>query len=179
MKTLQKLISATLISSLLAITMTGCSDDPTVGYTGKNMYRAGIKTVAIPIPTRSKDVYRRENEMKLAEALVKRVELSTPYKVTTKDRADTTLFVTIEKISQQVLSFNPDTGNPRDRSITFIVSFRWVDNRTGKVLVKRSSYPVTDTYYDFTPVSENYHIGAEGVINKLSRRIVEHMETDW
>ena len=68
---------------------------------------------------------------------------------------------------------------PVTESVTFIVSFRWIDNRSGKVIVKRTGYAVTGTYYDLTSVTENYRVGAEEVINKLAKRITEHMESDW
>ena len=159
---------------------TGCfSDDPTVGYTARNQHRTGIQTVAVPVWTRGKDVYRRDIEIDLTAALVKRIELDTPYKATKKDRADTVLTGSIDIITQQVLSFNPDTGQPREKQITFVVSFEWTDLRTGKVLVKRKDFEVAVVYLPDPPYNENFFLGSQKLMDKLARRIVETMETDW
>ena len=51
--------------AILAIIVAGCCEDPNRGYTLQSQYRADIKTVAVPIWTRSKDVYRRDVEIRL------------------------------------------------------------------------------------------------------------------
>ena len=159
---------------------TGCfNDDPTVGYTARDQHRTGIQTVAIPVWTRGKDVYRRGLEIDLTAALVKRVELDTRYKVTKKDRADTKLTGSIDVITQRVLSFNPDVGRPWEKEITFTVSFEWTDLRTGKVLVKRKNFEVAVVYRPDPPYNENFFLGSQKLMDKLARRIVETMETDW
>ncbi|HNX27023.1 MAG TPA: LPS assembly lipoprotein LptE [Phycisphaerae bacterium] len=176
-KKLLTVVVSCVVASFAALS--GCSSDPNSGYTGKSMYRTNIKTVAVPMATRGEDVYRRENEMRLTEALVKRIELNTPYKVTVQSRADTTLTCSIEQINQAVLSYNPDTGDPRDISVTFVVAFKWVDNRTGKILAQEKNYPITGTYISDSPFNEKFFQGSETVINKVAERIVEHMERDW
>lgn len=179
---MKKNITTSIIVSCVALALAvlaGCGNDPNSGYTGKSMYRTNIKTVAVPMSTRGENVYRRENEMRLTEAIVKRIETSTPYKVTVQSRADTTLTSSIEQIDQSVLSYNPDTGNPRDISVTFIVAFKWVDNRTGKILAEEKKYPITAAYISSAPFNEQFFQGSESVINKVAERIVEHMERDW
>ena len=177
----RKIVTLTVVLFVAATmaALTGCSNDPNSGYTGKSMYRTNIKTIAVPMTARGEDVYRRENEMRMTEALVKRIELNTPYKVTVQSRADTTLTSSIEQINQSVMSYNPDTGDPRDISVTFIVSFKWIDNRTGKVLAEEKAYPITATYISESPFNEQFFQGSESVINKVAERIVEHMEREW
>ena len=168
----------TALILLLLSTMTmgpgGCGP-----YTMKSQYRPGIKTVFVPIWTRGKDVYRRGVEMRLTEALQKRIELNTPYKVASKARADTELSGKIDRIDQQVLSRNPETGLPREKEITFHLSFTWKDLRSGKVLVEHTNFRVADTYIPDQPFREGFFQGSESVINRLARRIVEEMEADW
>ena len=76
-KTSTLLIFLTALSAVSA----GC------GYTMKDQYHAGVNTVFVPVWTRGKDVYRRELEMRLTEAIQKRIEQDTPYKVVAKTRA--------------------------------------------------------------------------------------------
>ncbi len=180
MKTGQKRIVAVLLGVLLAGVLAGClSNDPTTGYTAKSQYRQGIRTVAVPIWTRGKDIYRRDIEIRLTESLVKRIELDTPYKVTTKQRADTILTGTLEKITQRTMSFDPDSGDPREMQITFTVSFKWEDLRTGKIIVKRQNFDVAGIYLPPVPFNEDFFQGSEDLLDKLARRVVETMESDW
>lgn len=180
MKTRQKQIGMMILGLLMAGGVGGCfSDDPTMGYTAHSQYRRGIRTVAVPIWTRGKDVYRRDTEIRLTESLVKRIELDTPYKVTTKQQADTILTGTIDLISQQTLSFDPDTGSPREMQLTFTVSFKWEDLRTGNIIVKKKNFRVAGVYLPPVPFNEDFFQGSEDLIDKLARRIVETMEADW
>ena len=173
-----------LLTLLLGVPLlfmgSGClNDDATSGYTARNHYRPGIQTVAVPIWTRGKDVYRRNLEIDLTAALVKRIELDTPYKVTKKNRADTILTGSIDVIIQRVLSFNPDTGQPREKEVTFTVSFEWKDLRTGKNVVVRKNFDVAVVYLPDAPYNENFFLGSQKLMDKLALRIVETMETDW
>jgi outer membrane lipopolysaccharide assembly protein LptE/RlpB len=156
------------------VVLAGCGP-----YTMESQYRPGIRTVYVPVWTRGRDVYRRDIEMRLTEAIQKRIEQDTPYKLTTRDRADTELRGQLKAISQQVLSKNPETGQPRDMEVTYAVSFTWEDLRTGEILVDESNFRVSDTYITAAPVAENFSDGSEAVINRLARRIVEKMEADW
>ena len=163
---------------LLAMLASGCGDGSS-GYTMREPYRSDVKTVCVPIWVRGKDVYRRELEFRLTEAVVKQIELSTPYKVTSRAKADTLLEGTIENVSQRVLSINPDTGQPREKEVTLIVSFTWTDLRTGSVLAKRSRYGVSSTYIPPDPFNEDFFQGSEDAMNRLAQRIVEQMEENW
>jgi len=162
------------LAVIAAACLQGCGQ-----YTMESQYRPGITTVFVPIWTRGKDVYRRDLEMRLTEAIQKRIELDTPYKIASKDRADTELTGQIVRVGQQVLSKNPETGLPRDLEVTFTVSFIWKDLRTGKILVQKDNLPIADTYITHSPINEDFFEGSEGAINRVAMRVVEHMEADW
>ncbi len=177
MKALNVILAAAVAVSVLVLA--GCSADGRGGYTLANQYRPGIKTVAVDVWGRGKDVYRRDIEIRITEAVVKRIEQDTPYKVTGKQRADTLLTGTLEKIAQQTLSVNPDTGLPRESEITFVVSFTWTDLRTGETLVERKGMKVSGRYAREGPISEDFFQGSENTVNRLARRVVETMEAPW
>lgn len=161
--------------ALVAAAWSGC----TGGYTQKTQFPTGIKSVSVPVWTRDKDVYRRGLEMRLTEALAKRIELDTPYKVATKTTADTEIVGRIEVIEQQVLSFDTDTGRPREKEIIMTVSFVWTDLRTGKPIIDWDSLRVAGTYRPHAPLSQDFFQGSELVLNRVAKRIVERMEQEW
>jgi len=170
---------AGILLACVAAAAGGCSQDPTEGYTVRSQYDTGIKTVAVPIWTRGREVFRRELEMRLTEAVIKKVELDTPYKVVDKSRADTELRGSLDLVSQRVLSFNPDTGLPRETEITMAVSFVWTDLRSGKDIKQVSNLRQSDVYIPPSPLGEDFFQGSEGAINDLAQRVVEQMESDW
>ncbi|MCJ7544284.1 MAG: LPS assembly lipoprotein LptE [Phycisphaerae bacterium] len=156
-----------------------CASDGHSGYTVTNQYRPGIKTVAVDMWQRGKNVYRREIEIRATEAVVKRIEQDTPYKVTDKSRADTLLTGSIDEVEQRTLSFSPDTGLPRETELTLIVSFAWKDLRTGQTILERKGMKISGSYTREDPITEDFFQGSEDVINRLARRVVEHMEQPW
>ena len=89
-------IGGAVMSALVvaAMALAGCVEmdgDGQDSYTMRDQYRDGITSVYVPMWGRGKDVYRRELEFRLTEAVVKRIELDTKYKVTDRSRADTEL----------------------------------------------------------------------------------------
>ncbi len=160
-----------LVCSLMAAS--GC------GYSFDSPYRSDVKTVAVDIFDRGTYVYRRGLEMRATEATVKRILEDTPYRIADKDQADTLLTASIEVISQDVLSSNPDTGRPRELEMTLRVAYRWKDLRTGETLTPDSEMTVTGTYIPHEPIGEDFFQGSEDVANRLAKRLVEKMEAPW
>jgi hypothetical protein len=156
----------------------GCSTDPTEGYTLEPLHETSVASVAVPIWTRGRHIYRRDIEFRLTEAVRKRVLMDTPYKVLPRDRADSELVGTIENISQYSLSGNPYTGRARETEITMVLSFTWKDLRTGRTIRKLSNFRVASTYIRGGDFNEDFFQGSEDVINKAARRIVEQMERE-
>ena len=157
----------------------GCNSDPTRGYRVGNLYRPGIRSVAVSAFTRGKDVYRRGVEIRLTEAVAKHIQTHTPYTVTTRGRADTILTGTVEQISQRVLNSDPDTGRTRELEMILVASIRWKDLRTGEILLERKNLRAAGAYIPPAPLSEDFFQGSQNALNRLARRIVETMEADW
>ena len=168
-RTYVQLVTLVLLSGAAA----GC------GYSLDPMYPTDVKTIAVPMWHRGEQVYRRGLEMRLTEAIVKQVELKPPYKVVSRDRAQTELTGTIDRVEQRVLTFDSDTGRPREMEITIFVSFQWKDLRNGDIRVSRSNFSTSGTYISHEPFDRDFFQGSEDVINKLARRIVEQMENAW
>lgn len=168
-----------LLLAILVFAWSGCSGDGTSGYTTASQFPEDIRTISIPIWTRGKDVYTREVEFRLTEAIQKRVQQNTPYRLASREKADSELTGELVQIDRQVLFNNPDDGRPRQIEIVFTVDFSWKDLRTGNILVSRKNFRVNSTYIPPAPFNEDFFQGNEDVINKIARLVVEQMETDW
>jgi hypothetical protein len=168
-----------LISIVLPPLLGGaCSGDPAKGYTTARPFRDDIRTIAVPMFTRSKEVYRRDVEIRLTEAIQKRITQNTPYRLAKRENADSELTGELVLIDQQVLAYNPDNGVPREIEAVFTINFTWKDRR-GNVLVKRTNFQVSDTYIPAAPFNEDFFQGSEAVIDKIARLVVEQMESEW
>lgn len=170
MKAPQAMLPVVLLSAVL---LGGC------GYKAGGLYPEDVTTIDVPIWTVSKNVYRRNLEDRLTEAIKKQITLDTPYQIAGKGTADTRLTGTIERVEQRVLSTNPDNGLPWEKEVTFTVSFRWTDLRSGKERVNESNFKCSSTYIPQQPYSEDFFQGSEGAINEIARRIVERLQSDW
>lgn len=157
----------------------GCASDGSAGYTTASLYREDIATVAVPIWHRGAEVYRRNLEDRLTEAIVKRIELDTPYKVTDTSKADTLLEGRIVSVSQRQLGIDPDTGRPRDLELQLSVDFTWTDLRTGEILAEERNFRASAVYYPTGALDEDFFEGSTDAINRLALRIVERMEKPW
>ncbi len=164
---------AVLVSAIAA---SGCACDGSRGYSFESLYPDNISTVAVPIWKRGSSVYRRNAERQLTEAIIKRIEADTPYKVTDKAHADTLLEGMLVNIQQRVMSFNPANGLPRDVELTYFVDFTWTDLGTGQILVRREKFRATGVYYPTDPFHEGDDVGLEDTSNEAARRIVETLE---
>ncbi len=169
----QYVVLPTLVTAAWILSaVSGCGYS--VGH--DEMFDTGIRTVHVPI-FQNKD-FRRGLEFQLTEALVKAIELKTPYKTTSDQRkADTVLTGEIREVRQGTLGLDFKTHMPRETQATVITSFRWKDLRTGKVLV---DMPVITQSVDYIqPVGENFYEASQQAMNALAERIVEKMEKPW
>jgi len=162
----------------LAATLGGCNADPTQSYTLASQYPEGIRTVAVKIFTRGPNVYRRGLEFRLTEAVIKHIELNTPYKVVDKEQADTELTGTITGVSQRTMSMVKDVSSPREKEVLISASMQWQDLRKGEIL-RQSKVRAAGSYIPLAPFEEDFFQGSEAAIDKLARRIVEEMENEW
>jgi hypothetical protein len=144
-------------------------------YHWSSLYRSDISTVAVPIFT-SKD-YHRGVEFELSDALVKKIEEFTPYKVTSREKADTVLEGEIVSIRPLTLTLDPDTATPQEQQYSIVVNFTWKDLRTGKILVSRDGFEQTSTYYP--TLGEGQYVAAQSASERLALGIVHEMEAGW
>jgi len=115
-----------LVVVLLLATLAGC------GYRHDELFREDVSTVAVQI-FENRSFYRGV-EFDLAEAMVKEVELRTPYKVTDAGGSDTLLEGRITSVRQRQLSRVFEGGVPQEMEVVVSVDFVWKELRTGRAL---------------------------------------------
>jgi hypothetical protein len=123
-----------------------------------------IRTIAVEI-FQSRE-FRRGLELQLTEALAKRIEAETPYRLAGKARADTVLRGEVKEVRQSTIGHDFAQNRPRETAATFVVAMQWKDLRTGRVLVDRPNLVQTVDY--IRPLKENLR-GQPAGIGKVGR----------
>lgn len=171
---------AALIAALLgAAVAAGCA-----GYQIGNasLYPTHIRTVYVPVF--SSESFRPHLGERLTEAVVKRIEEVTPYKVVGSPAgADSTLSGRIVGETKQVL-IPGRTGDPRELQTSLVVVVSWVDHR-GQT-IRQSSVSVPPQLVDVTgvgglvpEVGQSVSTSHQQAIAKLADQVVALMEAPW
>ena len=175
--------SRTRYGSLLA----ACSLLLSLGCAGyqvgtRSLYRPDIRTVYVPMF--ESDSLRRNLGERLTEAVVREIELKTPYKVVHRPDADTVLSARLLSDTKRVVAEEVN-DIPRDIETDLIVQVNWYD--------RRGQYLMQDTNFNFSTVSfsvaQTANFVPEGgqsvatahqeAIQRIAQQIVTQMQAAW
>ena len=145
------------------------------GYSSEGLFRDGIQTVHVEI-FESKE-FRRDLEFYLTEAVKKRIATDSPYRVASKEKADTILKGEI--LEERQAAFAPDflTRLPRDKQLNIVVRVEWKDLRSGQILLDQPLLVSSADYLPSAGESEGY--GQRIAMDRLAAKIVARMYDDW
>ena len=156
---------------LLILTLPGC------GYTSTELFPEKVRTVAVPIF--QNNTFYREMEFDLTDALIKEIELRTPYKVTDQSVADTILQGEIVSVDQTRLSRQAIGGVPQELELRVTVDFIWKNINTGELLRERKGMQAVGRYIPTRPISELLTVSQHQANERLATRIVSVMADNW
>ena len=148
----------------------------------QTLYRPDIQTVHVPIFESSS--FRRQLGEHLTEAVVKEIELKTPYKVVSDTSADTILTARIVTDQKKQLAEGRD-GWPRDLEASLLLQVAWIDRR-GNPVGQPVSVPLLPPQMSVTQAEHFVPVGGQTIvtaqlsaIEHLAEQIVAQMETPW
>jgi hypothetical protein len=144
-------------------------------YSSRPPFSTDIQTIHVDL-FQSKE-FRRELEFRLTEALVKRIETDTPYRVAPRKTADALLSGEILQVRNRVFGDDFNLDQPREVGSTLVVRYRLEDMRNGRVLVERPRFVYQSSY--IPPVGETFTDGMTRAMDGLAEQIVESMESTW
>jgi hypothetical protein len=164
---------------LLLVLASGCA-----GYQigNRSLFPVDVQTVYVPMF--ESNSFRRELGERLTEAVVKEIELRTPYKVVSTPNADSTLSGRIVGENKHLL-VQPRTGDPREMEVNLQVQVNWIDRR-GAALRQCQPVPLpaecvalTGTSSQMPEVGQSGATAQQQAIQRLAQRIVSLMEAPW
>ncbi len=146
------------------------------GYSNQSLYPSDVTSVYLEMFDNR--TFRRGVEYELTDALAKRIEAQTPYKIISdSDRADTILTGQIISIRELALSTERETGLVLERQLEIKALVSWENFKTGQLLVDNQTVIASATYSEYQNQEFNY--ASRLAANNLAKKIVELMENKW
>jgi hypothetical protein len=148
---------------------TGCA---TYQLGSRTLFRPDIQTVYVPMF--ESDSLRPHLGEWLTEAVVKEIEMRTPYKVVHTADADSVLTGRLVHDAKRTLATDPGDF-PRVTEVELSVQISWFDRRGEQIMqnaIARSSNMVPEGGQSIVTAQQT-------VIGDLARQIVDQMEIRW
>lgn len=168
-----------LLAAWFAAALSGCT---AYRFGAASLYHPGIRTIHVPVVRN--ETFRHDLGVRLTEALVREIEMRTPYKVTGDPWADSVLQIRVVSEGKLVLTETAD-DDPRALDAAILVEALWTD-RQGESLMSNRLQPTGIPSVQFGQDSRfvpeaGQSIGSatQAVIEELAQRIVSEMEVRW
>jgi hypothetical protein len=168
------LLSISAVCLLSSVFLGGCNN--VAGYSSQSLFPDSIATVRLEMfDNRS---FRRGTEYEFTDALGKRIELDTPYKIVTdSDRADSVISGQLVSIGESTLTIERNTARPLEKEVIISAVVNWKDLRTGKMMINNQSVTATASYSGFQ--NQDFTYASTLAANRLAAKVVELMEQRW
>ena len=146
------------------------------GYSNQWLYPTNVQTVYVEMFENT--TFRRGLEYELTDAVAKRIEAETPYKIISdRDIADSVISGKIVSISDQILSMERQTGRPLEEQASIIAVVNWKNLKTGQLLVENARVSEAMSYTEW--LDQGFDYGSTVATNRLAERVVERMQVKW
>jgi len=152
----------------------GCG--ASTGYSNASLFPNDVNNVYLQMfDNRS---FRRGIEFALSDALAKRVEVDTPYKiVSSRDRADSVMSGQIVAAGESILTIERDIGRALEKEVVLTAVVNWKNLRNGQLMINSRTVTAAASYSDFQ--GQDFTYASSVAANKLARSIVELMKNQW
>jgi len=146
------------------------------GYSNESLFPQDVDSICLEMF--DNQTFRRGTEYELSDALSKRIEVETPYKiVSSRNRADTVISGQIVSIAEFVLSTERETGRVLEKEVELKALVNWKNLMTGELLIDNQSVSASASYSEYQQQDITY--ASSLAANNLARKIVELMERKW
>ncbi|MHC4204797.1 MAG: LPS assembly lipoprotein LptE [Planctomycetota bacterium] len=163
-----------LFFCVLCLGLGGC--DGVAGYSNESLFPEDIHSVCLEMF--DNQTFRRGVEYELTDALAKRIEVGTPYKIVSdSDRADTVMSGQIVSIGELALSVDRDLGTVLEKEVELRAVVNWKNLKTGQLMMDQLKVTASASYSQYQ--QQDFKYASSLAANNLARKIVEQMERKW
>jgi hypothetical protein len=152
----------------------GCGGS--AGYSDASLFPDDVASVYLEMfDNRS---FRRGVEYTLTDALAKRIEAETPYKiVSSRDRADSVMSGQLVTIDEGILTVEREIGRPLEKEVVLTAMVNWKNLKTGRLMINSETVAAAASYSQFQ--DQDFTYASAVAANKLAQNIVKLMEEPW
>jgi hypothetical protein len=145
------------------------------GYSNSWLHRQDVSTVYVEMF--ENDSFRRGYEYTLTDAICKRIEAQTPYKIVSDRAVADTILSGSMSVGASVLSGERWTGRPLEQESLVSATVTWKNLKTGQVLVENQTVYGSASYS--SQMGQTFDYSIERSVNKVAQKVVELMERPW
>lgn len=168
-----------LCGGWISLWLVGCA---AYQFGNASLFNPSVRTIHIPVVRN--DTFRHDIGVQLTEALVRSIEMRTPYKVIGDASADSTLTCRVTGQGKRVIAENQQ-DEARALSNTISVELTWTD-RQGNLLLTNRFVPAGELAFYFVQGNDFVPEGGQSLassqlkaVEQLADQIVGQMETRW
>jgi hypothetical protein len=145
-------------------------------YSNRSLFPDDVRSVYVEMFDNR--TFRRGVEYTLSDALAKRIETDTPYRIISdKDRTDSVLSGQLVAVNESILTLERETGRALEKEVVLAAVVNWKNLRTGRIMINNETVTAAASYSDFQ--SQDFTYASAVAANRLARKIVEVMENNW
>jgi hypothetical protein len=146
------------------------------GYSSESLYPGDVSTVYVEMFDNKS--FWRGQEYDLTDALCKRIEAQTPYRILSdRENADTILSGHITSVEKGTLVQEPHVGRPLEQQMRIAAVVTWKNRRTGETILDNVDVTAAADFSQFQGQGDAYASGLAA--NRLAESIVDMMRTKW
>ena len=159
---------------LVCLLSSGCTEMSS--YSDEPLFPQDVSSVCLEMF--DNQTFRRGVEYELSDALSKRIEVETPYKlVSSLDRADTVINGQIISIGVSELSIEREIGRALETELELRAVVNWKNLKTGQLLIDNQTVSASASYSTYQ--MQDFKYASNLAANNLAQKIVELMEQKW
>ncbi len=160
-----------------AVSLAGCAGDPREGYSMGSAFDRRINSVEVRIFDNLS--FNHGMEVLLADAIVKEIQIQTPWQVRTGSLAQTTLTGAITDVRLRARSVARETGLVQEQAVEVTLDFQWRDNRSGDVLASRRGVRAVEIFVPTLGAGERIEVGQNAAVQEAAREVVAALRSGW
>ncbi|MCH2594997.1 MAG: LPS assembly lipoprotein LptE [Pirellulales bacterium] len=161
-----------------------------LGFGGCASYQVGSSTLYAPdittvyVPMIESNSYRRDLGERLTEAVVKEIELNTPYKVVGTPDADSILSARLVNDTKRVILENQN-DDPRAIEMAVLAEITWLNRRRQpygaphRIGLPPELLPIGNNSTLIPEAGQSVATAQQQAIERLAQQIVSTMEEPW
>lgn len=148
----------------------------------ESLYAPDVQTVYVPMI--ESDSFRRDLGERLTEAVVKEIELKTPFKVVGTPDADSILSARLLSDTKRVIVENRN-DDPRALEMGMLAEITWINRRREPLCLPNTIplppelLPINQTATQITAAGQSTVTTQQLAIERLAQQIVSTMEEGW